>query len=435
MGISYCCSGIVCDTIKLVTRTEQIWLKPTKVLSHLCHLSKNLYNQANYIIKEAEKGNWIRYNELNKTLKEESDNYRSLPAQTAQQILKLVDKSWKSFFNALKAWKKHPEEFNAKPNPPHYKKKNGEHILVFTNQQCGIKNGRISFPKKMGRIKVKTRLPDGTNLREVRIIPRGVGYVCEIVYEKEVETEEKDRNRIVGIDLGAKNIVTLVNNIGKKPIVVRDDGTGIKSINQFFHKRKAELQSIYDKQGLKEGKKLRKLEAKRDRKKHDYIHKLTRFVVNWCVKHEIGTIIFGYNPEWKQKVNIGRRNNQTFTQIPHMEIINKTAYKAEEKGIEVKEQEESHTSKCSFLDNEPIEHHDNYAGKRITRSLFKSAKGVLIHADVNGGYNIVKKASPKAFSNECEWIGGCTLHPLCCYITHKGTLLAMFRGFHKVCRM
>ena len=405
-----------------VMRTEQIWLQPNKILSKLCHLSKNLYNQANYIVKNAEEGNWIRYSKLNTTLKEESENYKTLPAQTAQQILKLIDKSWKSFFNAIKEWKKQPDKFLDKPHPPHYKKKNGEHILVLTNQQCRIKDGRVLFPKKMGRIEVKTRLPDDTNLREVRIIPQGVGYVCEIVYEKEVDVKEKERSRVVGIDLGVKNIVTMVNNIGLKPIVVKDDGTGIKSINQFFHKREAELQSIYDKQGIKEGKKLKTLEAKWGRKKHDYIHKLTRFVVGWCVKHDIGTIVFGYNPEWKQNINIGRRNNQTFTQIPFMGIIHKTAYKAEEKGIAVKEQEESHTSKCSFLDNEPIEHHEKYAGKRITRSLFKSAKGIIIHADVNAGYNIVKKASPKAFSNGCEWIGGGALSPLCCYITHKGTL-------------
>ena len=407
-----------------VVRTEQIWLQQNKTLSNLCHLSKNLYNQANYIIKNAEKGNWIRYNDLDKVLREESENYDTLPAQTAQQILKLVDKSWKSFFKAIREWKVHPDKFLDKPNPPHYKKKNGEHILVFTNQQCTIKDGAITFPKKAGMVKAKTRLRDDTNLREVRILPQGVGYVCEIVYEKEVEIEEKEKNkeeeRVVGIDLGSKNIVTMVNNIGLKPIVVRDDGTGIKSINQFFHKRKAELQSIYDKQGIKEGKKLKIVEAKRDRKKHDYVHKLTRFIVDWCVKHDIGTIVFGYNPEWKQNVNIGRRNNQTFTQIPHMEIINKTTYKAEEKGIAVKEQEESHTSKCSFLDNEPVEHHEKYMGKRITRSLFKTAKGIIIHADVNAGYNIIKKAIPKAFSNGCEWIGGGALSPLCCYITHKG---------------
>ena len=404
-----------------VTRTEQIWLKPNKTLSKLCHLSKNLYNQANYIIKNAEQANWIRYSELDKTLKEESENYQTLPAQTAQQILKLVDKSWKSFFNALKAWKKHPEEFNAKPNPPHYKKKNGEHILVFTNQQCGIRDGRITFPKKMGRLEVKTRLSDGANVREVRILPQGVGYVCEIIYEKEVNVEQKEKDRIVGIDLGAKNIVTMVNNIGKKPIVVKDDGTGIKSVNQFFHKRKAELQSIYDRQGIKDGTKMRKLRAKRDKKANDWIHKLSKYIVNWCIKHGIGTIIFGYNKEWKQRINIGRRNNQTFTQIPFLEIIQKTSYKAEENGIEVKKQEESHTSKCSFLDNEPVEHRAKYVGKRIKRGLFRSGKGLLINADVNAGYNILAKSDPKAFAKaEKDGIGGDALSPLCCFLTHKG---------------
>jgi len=406
-----------------VVRSEQIWLQQNKTLRKLCHLSKNLYNQANYIVKNAEEGNWIRYNELDKILNGKgsnpSENYKQLPSNTAQHILISLDKSWKGFFTAIKEWKIHPDKFNAKPNPPHYKKKNGEYILVFTNRQCKIKEGVLTFPKKLG-LEIKTRLSDETNLREVRIIPKGVGYVCEIVYEKEVDVKEKDRNRIIGIDLGVKNIVTIVNNIGLKPIVIKDDGRGIKSINQYFHKKEAELQRIYDKQGIKTGEKLEILEAKRGRKKHDYIHKLTRFIVDWCAKHDIGTIIFGYNPEWKQNVNIGRRNNQTFTQIPHMEIINKTTYKAEERGIEVKEQEESHTSKCSFLDNEPVEHHDNYVGKRITRSLFKTAKGIIIHADVNAGYNIVKKATPEAFSNGCEWIGGDALSPLCCYITHKG---------------
>jgi len=412
---------------KALTRTEQIWLKGDTTLAELCHLSKNLYNEANYIIRQElfKTSKWTRYNGLNKQLKESSENYKALPAQTAQQTLKLLDKSWKSFFKAIKVWKAHPDKFLDKPNPPHYKKKNGEHILVLTNQQCRIKDGGIIFPKKMGRIEVKTRLPDDTNLREVRIIPKGVGYVLEIVYEKEVEIKEKgnkEGERVVGIDLGTKNIVTMVNNIGLKPIVVKDDGRGIKSINQFYNKRKAEIQSIYDLQEIKDGVKLRDLRVKRDRKAKDYIHKLSRFIVDWCVDHDIGTIIFGYNEGWKQRVNIGRRNNQTFTQIPFMELIYKTAYKAEEKGIEVRKQEESHTSKCSFLDNEPVEHHDTYVGKRITRSLFKTAKGIIIHADVNAGYNITKKAIPEAFSNGCEWIGGDALSPLCCYITHKGEL-------------
>lgn len=408
---------------KEVVRTEQIWLHPNKTLSKLCHLSKNLYNQANHIIKNTEEGKRIRYNELDKILNGKgsnpSENYKQLPSCAAQHILISLDKSWKGFFRAIKAWKKHPGKFLTKPNPPHYKKKNGEHILVFTNQQCKIKDGVIIFPKKAGMMMVKTRLPDDTNLREVRIIPKGVGYVCEIVYEKEVDVKEKEKemDRIVGIDLGVKNIITMCNNIGKKPIVVRDDGTGIKTINQFYNKRKAELQSIYNLQGVKEGNKLRRLQAKRDRKAHDYIHKLTCFIVNWCAAHDIGTIVFGYNKEWKQNVNIGRRNNQTFTQIPFMDIIQKTSYKAEEKGIEVKEQEESHTSKCSFLDDEPIEHREEYIGRRKTRSFFRSGSGKIIHADVNAGYNIIEKATPGAISLRTrKWIGGCGLHPVRCEI-------------------
>ena len=402
-----------------IKRTEQIWLKPDKTLSNLCHLSKNLYNQANYIIKNAEKGKWIRYSDLNKVLKEESSNYKLLPIQTSQQILRLLDKSWTSFFRAIKVWKIHPDKFLSKPNPPHYKKKNGEHILIFTNQQCKIKDNIIRFPKKVG-LELKTQLLDNINLREVRIIPKGVGYVCEIVYEEEVEVEEKDQDRIVGIDFGSKNIIAMVNNIGLKPIVIKDDGTGTKSINQFYNKRKAELQNIYAKQGVKDGDKLKRLRVKRDKKANDWLHKLTRWVVNWCIKHDIGTIVVGHNDNWKQKIKLGRRNNQNFVLIPFDKIIQKIAYKAEEVGITLKEHEESHTSKCSFLDNEPIKHHKKYVGKRITRSLFKSAKGIIIHADVNAGYNIIKKAIPKAFSNGCEWIGGCALHPLCCYITHKG---------------
>ena len=401
-----------------VIPTEQIWLPSNKTLSNLCHLSKNLYNQANYIIKQIldKEGKWIHSNEMDKILNgkgtDPSENYTKLPSGTAQHILMSLDKSWKSFFKTIKKWKKYPENFLSKPNPPRYKKKNGEHILFFTNRQCKIKNNILKFPKKVG-LQLKTRLPDDTNLREVRIIPKGVGYVCEIVYQKEVEVEKKDDSRIVGIDFGSSNIIAMVNNIGLKPIIVKDDGTGIKSINQYANKRKAELSSIYDKQGIKDGNKLRRLRDKRDKKANNWIHKLTRWIVNWCVEHNIGTIIIGHNKEWKQKIKLGKRNNQNFVLIPFGEIIQKLGYKTEEIGITLKEQEESHTSKCSFLDNEPIEHHAKYVGKRITRSLFRSAKGIIIHADVNAGYNIIKKAIPKVF----DGVGGCALHPLCSIIT------------------
>jgi putative transposase len=411
-AVKCCSSGIIEGSYTIVQRVERMWLKGNIVLSSLAHISKNLYNEANYIIRQEffKSSSWIRYTALNRLLKT-SENYKALPAQTAQQILMLVDKAWKSFFNAIREWKAHPNKFKARPRPPGYKNKDGAHILVFTNQQAKIRDGWLILPKLIG-VRIRTRIRDG--LCGVRIIPKGMGYLLEIVYEKLVAKMVKGsgNGRIVGIDLGSANIVTIVNNIGVQPIIVKDDGAGIKSINQYYNKRKAELQSTYDLEGVKSGDKLRRLKTKRERKAGDYIHKLSRFIVNWCVKHEIGTIVFGYNKGWKQKVNIGRRNNQTFTQIPYMDIIEKTRYKAEEEGIDVRKQEEGHTSKCSFLDDEPIEHHKNYVGKRITRSLFKSAKGTLIHADVNAGYNIGKKAIPKAFRDGCEWIGGLGLHPV-----------------------
>jgi IS605 OrfB family transposase len=399
-----------------VKRTEQIWLNPSATLSHLCHLSKNLYNEANYIIKQSlrDQGRWIRYNELYCQLKL-STNYRRLPAQTGQQILRLIDKAWKSFFQAIKEWKRHPEKFKKKPRPPKYKKKNGEHLLVFTNQQCSIKNNMLLFPKKLTfDFKVTTRLVDTTVLREVRVLPKGIGYVCEIVYEKIIAPKATNKTRIAGIDLGVSNIITLVNNIGKKPIVVKDDGRGIKSINQFYQKEKARLQSIYDQQGIQDGIKMKKLRVKYERKSKNYIHKLSRSIINWCVQHRIGKLVIGYNPEWKQQAELGTRNNQTFVLIPYRKIIDHLSYKAKEEGIEVELVEENHTSKCSFLDNEAIEHHEQFLGKRIKRGLFKSAQGILINADVNGACNIIRKSEPNAFTRvKADGVGGCVgLHPV-----------------------
>ncbi len=421
MGMRYCCSGIIEDAKKIVKRVEHIWLKDNKTFSSLAHLSKNLYNEANYIIRQEffKNGKWIRYNELNKLLLEESENYRALPAQTAQHVLMLLDKSWKSFFKAIKIWKVHPEKFLRRPRIPSYKEKNGEHILVFTKQQAKLKNGWLILPKKVG-FKVKTRLKEG--LREVRIIPKGVGYTLEIVYEKVIKVIERNKERIAGIDIGVRNLITMVNNIGEPPIIVK--GGVAKSINQFYNKEKARAWSAYDLQGIKKGKKVKRLSVKRERKLNDFFHKDSRLVVDWCVDHEIGTVVIGHNDNWKHEVSIGRRNNQTFVQMPFAKLIQQIGYKAEEKGIEVKEQEESHTSKCSFLDNEPVEHHKKYKGKRKSRGLFRSAKRIIINADVNAAYNIIRKAVPKAFAKaEADGIEGVGLHPVRCTldsITRRG---------------
>jgi transposase len=186
-----------------------------------------------------------------------SENYQQLPAQTAQQVLKLLDRSWTSFFRAIKVWRDDNTKFNARPNPPRYKPKNREFILVFTNQQVKLKDRSLKFPRKVG-MEIETRLLDTTDIREVRIIPKGVGYMLEIVYNKKISHKALNKDNIIAVDLGVRNLVTVVNNNGLKPFVIK--GGVVKSLNQHYNKNRAKLQSTYDRQGRKTGKTLQKIE-------------------------------------------------------------------------------------------------------------------------------------------------------------------------------
>ena len=391
-------------------RTETIQLPDSKVLSGLCHISKNLYNETNYLIRQAFfNGEWIRYKELASELKT-SENYKIINSQSGQQLIRVLDCNWKAYIGAKKEYDKNPDKFLGEPRIPKYKPKNGENSLTFTNQQMKIKNGFLIFPKNLNIKSVKTRLGDETNLREVRIIPKSVGYTCEIVYQIESESLNLDKSRIISLDYGVANIVTIADNFGGIPMVIKDDGTGVKSINQFYNKQKSGLQSIYDKQKVCYSKKMRKLIRKRNNKMKDTLHKMSKFIIDDCVARNVGKITIGHNDNWKQNVNLGKRNNQNFVGIPFYKLTQMIQYKAEALGIEVVLQNESHTSKVSFLDYESIEHHKTYVGKRYGR-LFKSATGIIINSDVQGCYNISQKCELKAFE-KVERVGGCVLHPV-----------------------
>ncbi len=393
-----------------LTRTEQIFINDDR-FSVLCHMAKNLWNEAMYRTRQG----FFKGKDIKESIKEltelyNSDNYKAINAQSGQQIFRLVDKSWKAYLKSIKVWKKHPEKYLGKPRIPHYKPKDGEAILIFTNQQCRIQNGHLTFPKNLNIEPVLTRLPDFTDLREVRIIPKGTGYVCEIVHKGRIYnriyssvdidmlinrrwyTRKNNKNRRISIDLGLNNIATIADNIGLPPIVIK--GGVLKSINRLYNKCRALLQSVYDKQGIKQGSKMEILTQKRNNRIKDAMHKISRYIVNWCIEHNIGTIIIGHNPEWKQEINLGKKNNQNFVQIPFNKLIEKIQYKAAEAGITVITHEETHTSKCSFLDEEEICHHDEYLGIRIKRGLFISSKGITINADVQGAYNIDRKVVP-----------------------------------------
>ncbi len=391
----------------VITRTEQIWIKPHINLSCLCHLSKNLYNESNYKVRQEffKNRKWIRYNKLYHSLKT-SNNYKQLPAQTAQQVLKILDRNWKAFFSAIKVWKDDKLKFVGKPNLPNYKSKNGQFMLVFTNQQVKLKNKTLKFPEKIG-LEVKTRLSDTTNIREVRIIPKGIGYIVEIVYQKEIGAKPLNRDNIIAIDLGIRNLITIVNNNGLKPFIIK--GGIVKSINQYYNKEQARIQSVFDRLGIKTEKPVQKLTIKRNRKMSDNFHTTSQKIIKYCVRYDIGTVVIGYNPDWKQNCRLSKRNTQNFVTIPYYKLIKQLEYKAEEQGITVIKQEESYSSKCSFLDNEPIKRHKKYLSKRITCGLFKSNTGIIINADVNGAYNIMKKAFLNVIEADRIEVAG--LHP------------------------
>ncbi|MHA1347561.1 MAG: RNA-guided endonuclease InsQ/TnpB family protein [Candidatus Heimdallarchaeaceae archaeon] len=412
-----------------VYRAEVIETKAQYALHTLCHQVKNLYNRANYIYKrEKAKGNYLSYISLNKMLNHEQC-YRVLPPQTAQQALKLLMRNWNAFYQARKKWKTNPQEFFGSPRPPNYKKPKGEMIAIFTNQQVRIKAGYLVLPKKVS-FSLRTRLTSLDTVKEVYIVPRGVGYTIDIIYKKHLPRKvQKKQLQRGALDLGLTNLVTFVDNIGSRPIVVKDEGKGVKSITQYYFKRVKQLQEQYVQQQRKQlqqqnkltyGQTSYKLKEKWRRKVKEYFHQLSRFLVNLWKERELHTIYIGYNPLWKQKLRLRKKTTQLFVIIPFHKLIKLLEYKAAEEGITVELVDESYTSKCSFLDNEPVRKHSNYKGKRIKRGLYRSAQGHLINADVNAAYNILLKSDPQALpKNSTGGVGGYVLYP------HKVNYLSM----------
>ena len=325
-------------------------------------------------------------------------------ANCSQQCLKLLDKNWKSFFQSIKDYNQNPNKYLGRPKLPKYKPKNGRNILILTSQNCKIQKGIVKFPKIFKGFYLKTKV---NKLQQVRIIPKDRYLVVEIVYKINDTIPMLDNNRYISIDLGLDNFVTVVNNCGLKPFVV--NGKGLKSINQYYNKQVSYYKSISKRMNeLDYTNRISKITNKRNNKVDDFIHKASRYIVNYCRDNKINTIIIGNNKNWKQNSKMSKVVNQNFISIPYYKFIEKVKYKAEEVGVNVIITEESYTSGTSFLDNElPIKENYN-KNRRIYRGLFVSNNNVKINADVNGAYQIMKKVFPKAFSNGIEGVG---LHP------------------------
>lgn len=391
----------------LITRVDQHQINRQhplyKTIDEFCIRSKNLYNEANYVIRQEfiNNGKWIRYRELDKMFQKQ-EVYKKLMSQASQCTLQVLDRSWKSFFNAMKDWKKNSSKYLGMPKLPKYKEKNGRFTWFLKNNNTYIKDGRLYFRLRvMKGYSFKVNCPG--RLISVRFVPKGNIYVMEVVYEQEIEVEEHDKSRVASIDLGVNNLVTMVDNIGNTPIII--NGRGVKALNQYYNKRKAEIQSRLIKiNKVYWSKELDKLNLKRNNRMKNYMHHFSKFIINYCVTNNIGTLIIGFNKEWKQEMRLRKTVSQAFAFIPYDMLIQQLQYKGIVKGIEVITTDESYTSGTSFLDNEePIKEKYNKS-RRKYRGLFKSNNGILINADVNGAYQIMRKVFPDV---SAEGIGAC----------------------------
>ncbi len=368
--------------------TERHIIKNNKELDKLCFKSKNLYNRALYLIRQHyfETKNHLNYYDVNRLMINSKDtDYYSLPSNVSNQVLMLLDRNFKSFFALLK--KKQNGKYNKHVRIPKYLNKDDRNIAIFNKKSVSkvyLRKGLIKLSSL--NILIPTKVTE-SNMIEIRILPRDNHHVVEVVYKIDEVQLKPDNRRYTSIDLGLNNLATVSSNV-VKPFII--NGRPLKSINQYYNKEKARLHSLL-KNNKKTSKRIESITLKRNNKIKDYLHKSSKTIVNFLVSNDISTLVVGYNEEWKQNINLGRRNNQSFTNVPFYTFIKQLEYKCKLEGINVILTEESYTFKCSFLDNEPLRKHSNYAGKRIKRGLFRSAKGKLINADLNGSLNILRK--------------------------------------------
>ena len=377
----------------MTQRVEIIMLKGKnkKEAQRLCHLSKNLYNAANYEMRQSfiagkKKSNYQISTEF---AKNNQLDYRALPAQCSQQVINLLEQNWQSFFKAVKDRKKNPKKYKGRPRLPRYKKKDGYNVLIITSQQLGsklTKQGYLKLPKGID-LKIKTRI-QLEHIQQIRIVPEATCFKCEIVYEKEiVKNENLNYENKISIDLGVNNLATMfINDEAFSSCII--NGRPLKSINQFYNKKMSVLKSFV---GDKSSNRIRNFTKRRNNKVKDYIHKVSHWIINFCEQHHIGHLIIGKNDGWKYKSKMSKKVNQHFVGIPFEMLINQLTYKGEDIGIFVELNEESYTSKIDHLAGESFGHKENYMGKRVHRGLFKSSIGKVINADVNGAIGIMRK--------------------------------------------
>jgi len=382
-----------------------------------------LYSIRQYFFTE---GRYLRY-ESNYQAVKDNENYSLLQAGVSQQILKVVDRSFRSFFSLLKKVKRGEYRYHD-VRIPHYLDKNDYFPLILSTNAIVIKGGYLHVPMSRGfqrlhpdleriRIPFPSRL-EGKIVKEVRILPieKARFFKIQFVYEASEEVQPMlSPDKAIAIDLGIDNLATCVNSTDGSSFII--DGKHLKSINHQYNVRLVKLQSILDQQKLPRSEQMARLTINRNNQVRDYMMKSARYIINYCLTHEVGTIVIGYNPDWKRNSNIGKRNNQNFVQIPHGQLRNQLENLCERYRLRYIEQEESYTSIASFLDDDVIPvwngtHQEvAFSGKRVKRGLYRASNGEILNADANGAVNILRKSNHR-FSDGERVARGLLANPL-----------------------
>lgn len=402
----------------MIDRRDPRW----KEIDQAAFAAKNLYNAANYLIRQSFifQGVYLDNVKVFHQMKTH-EAYRALPAKVSNSILLQLHKNWVAFFKGMEEWKAHPEKFKGRPKLPGYKhKEQGRFLLTYDIQALGkriFKRTGILAPSGLTCL-LPTKITNWDQIDQLRIVPRKGFYVAELVYQQAIEPKNVDPTLVAAIDVGVNVLAAVTSNkAGFVPRLV--SGKPIKSLNQYYNKQRAHHQKRLSKgkQQRSPSRALERLTTKRNRRVQHYLHEASRRIIDLCVQEGIGRIVVGKNVFWKQEVEMGKRNNQQFVQIPHARFIEMLCYKGELVGIVVQTQEESYTSQASFLDLDPIptyvpwkQTHHTFSGKRIARSWYRASDGRLVHADVNGSYNVLRKSSSD-LSQLGRGVGGAAVHP------------------------
>lgn len=400
--------------------------KNYRAIGRLCQITRRIKNRTHYLIRHQKKENGkpFSHSDADKFLKKhEACLYKKHASAIAQRTTQIAGEEWSSFKKSLKTYQRDPSKYTARPKTPKYARSAA--TTYIGRNGFSVKQGWIHFPKASGLQPIPTARclnqsvnakPEDTQIAEVRLVPKGSCFAIEVVYDLDKCHENGaycpvlNKSAVLGIDIGLNNLATLVSNQPDcNPVLI--SGKVLKAINARYNQQSAELRSN------NKGGHLAAKAVKRHNRVKDYLHKTSRYIVDYCVKHDIGTIVIGKNDQWKTGINIGRVNNQNFVSIPHAQLIDQIKYKAADLGIRVIIQEEAYTSKASALDNDAIPAYQSgiarvFSGRRVKRGLYKASDGKKLNADVNGAINIVRKA----LGHEALPLAdrGCVFQPIRC---------------------